>query len=622
MFYYEMINGVSHATFCEKPEFSDNFDLIVAGLGSAGSFLALTAAENGLKVLGIERGTCCGGMGVQGAVNGYYNGYKGGRFEEIDNSTAKYVSKTYRNFFNHPDAKKIRIEQALIKEKVKIEFNSLIVGIYAENQEIIGVKLLVDGEKINVGCKFLSDSTSEGFVLKALGISGSFGRSTDGATVPFSSVRVFKTTDNSLGRTNDDSGYLNPYDDADFTKATITAHGKHLADINPQKERFLFVAPLIGNREGMTITGEQTVTLKDVLYETPWKNTLFCAYSDIDKHGCDRAFDSKEFQDWFVISNLSTITFKIKVPLGAIVPKGWKRLVSVSRCLGVDSYVSSAVRMNRDMYRLGEAAGVAVALAVKENKNTVIDTDYNRLHSLIVKRNCFDPEPNALRGFVTLNSPAPYVAVEWLTDFEEIKKALSSDCPGVAIWSCKLLGAEKVADKLADLLNSDNENLRLNAAITLGFLEDKRSIDTLRETIKNRSAYHFLDCRRSNQMRSVIAICLLGRFCDTKILGELYDILKPEEYGKKMYHTFLAPNYKLSIVENLNSVYYQHFSFTVVTLLQIAKKHTKFREEIHQKLIESVKDGSYLKKMTNAPVGSSFYMIAENIAKYIYDNTK
>ena len=483
MFYYEMIDGVSHATFCEKPEFSDNFDLIVAGLGSAGSFLALTAAENGLKVLGIERGTCCGGMGVQGVVNGYYNGYKGGRFEQIDKDTAKYVSKTYRNFFNHPDAKKIRVEQALIKEKVKIEFNTLIVGIYAENQEIIGVRLLNNGKLTDIGCKFLSDSTSEGFVLRALGITGSYGRSTDGATVPFSSVRVFKNKDNNLGRTNDDSGYINPYDNADFTKATITAHGKHLADINPEKERFLFVAPLIGNREGMTITGEQTVTLKDVLYETPWDNTLFCAYSDIDKHGCDRAFDSKEFQDWFVISNLSTITFKIKVPLGAIVPKGWKRLVSVSRCLGVDSYVSSAVRMNRDMYRLGEAAGVAVALAVKENKNTVIDTDYNRLHSLIVKRNCFDPEPNALRGFVTLNSPTPYVAVEWLTDFEEIKKALSTDCPGVAIWSCKLLGAEKVADKLADLLSSDNENLRLNAAITLGFLEDVRSVSSLREIV-------------------------------------------------------------------------------------------------------------------------------------------
>ncbi|MFQ9801762.1 MAG: FAD-dependent oxidoreductase [Clostridia bacterium] len=99
--------------------------------------------------------------------------------------------------------------------------------------------------------------------------------------------------------------------------------------------------------------------------EKLYPHTLCCAYSDIDRHGQDRAFDGRVYQDWYVLSNLSTVTMKIRLPLEILIPKGWKRLVSVSRCLALDEYVSAAVRMNRDMYRLGESAGVAIAMAVQ-----------------------------------------------------------------------------------------------------------------------------------------------------------------------------------------------------------------------------------------------------------------
>lgn len=618
MFYYELINDECKISQCDTPKFEISYDLVVAGLGSAGSFLALTAAEEGFSVLGLERGTCCGGMSVQGAVNGYYNGYKGGRFEDIDKTTANKISAIYRNFYNHPDAKKIRIEQELLNSDVKIKYHSVIIGIYADNNEIFGVRLSENNTIYDVGCKFLSDSTSEGFVLRILGILGRYGRPTDGATAPFSSVRIYRHLSRSLARTNDDSGYINPYNDADFTKSVITAHGKHLADSIPGKERFLYVAPLIGNREGMTIIGEQTVTLNDIVDAKEWDNTLLCAYSDVDKHGTDHAFDSKEFQDWFVISNLSTITFKIRIPLGAIVPKDWKRLIAVSRCIGVDSYASSAVRMNRDMYRLGEASGIAVALALKNNLNSVLSVDYSELNRRVINRNCYDSSPNNNMGFVDFKAEKPYVEIQWLTDFDEIKKALATDCPGVAIWSCKKLGAENIADKLNQLLESENTNVRFNAAIILGLLEDTRAINMLREIVQNRCEYHYLDCRRSNQMRSVIAICLLGRFGDTGILNELYQILEPDEFDKKMYHTYIETNYKFSIVPNLNSVYYQHFSFTVAALVEIAKKHPSYASEIKKALLSAVTDESYIKRMTNDPVGSSYYVMAKDIKKFIY----
>src|SRR5690606_27159798 len=62
----------------------DRYDVIVVGLGTAGAIAAIAAAEQGLKVLGLERLSAMGGTGTVGAVIGYYFGNKGGLFEEID----------------------------------------------------------------------------------------------------------------------------------------------------------------------------------------------------------------------------------------------------------------------------------------------------------------------------------------------------------------------------------------------------------------------------------------------------------------------------------------------------------------------------------------------------------
>lgn len=618
MDYYELRDGVSRKEKCEDIAFDIQYDLLVAGLGSAGTYLAMSAAREGVSVLGIERGNCCGGMSVQGSVNGHYNGCPGGSYEKDDSDVADKVGRVYTPYYNHPDAKKLRLEKRLREYGVKIEYRSVILGVYAQNDEIKGAKLLIDGKKVNCGCKFLSDSTSDGHILRILGINGSYGRDFDGAAAPFSSVKVLRRGD-FITRTNHDSGYINPYDDKAFSEACIRAHGQHFGDKEQENDRFLYIAPLIGNREGMTFEGEQTLTLADILEEKVWENELFCAFSDIDKHGFDRAFESELFKEWFVVSNLSTVTFKIRVPLGVIIPKGKRGLISVSRCISTDTYASSAVRMNIDMYRLGEASGVAVAMAVKNGGNSLLDISASELKSRVIELGCFDGYPDRKKGFVERFPVRKYIEIQWLNNFEDIKEALSGDCPGIAIWSCRIMG-EKCRERLMEFTQSENINLRYNSAIALGLLRDEQSIPILREIVKNRCEYHYLDCRRSNQLRSVIAIYLLGRFGDMGIIDELSDILKPEEYSEKMYHTYKEPDYKLSIVEGLNSVYYQHFSFSCEALLDIAKMHPEKRDAINKILSDAVKDKSYIARITSHQEGI-YFKLAEDIIKRIKNRT-
>lgn len=119
-------------------------------------------------------------------------------------------------------------------------------------------------------------------------------------------------------------------------------------------------------REGVLFEGEQDMTLEEVLVsEKKPENILLNCFSDVDKHGSDLAFDDKTYQDWFVNCNMSTCTVYIPVPVGSVVPKGWKGIITTGRCLSMDSYVNSAVRMNTDMIRMGEACGVLASMAME-----------------------------------------------------------------------------------------------------------------------------------------------------------------------------------------------------------------------------------------------------------------
>lgn len=56
----------------------EEYDVIVAGGGTAGAIAAIVAAEHGMKTLVVERSNCCGGIGTGGLVTNYYYGIRHG----------------------------------------------------------------------------------------------------------------------------------------------------------------------------------------------------------------------------------------------------------------------------------------------------------------------------------------------------------------------------------------------------------------------------------------------------------------------------------------------------------------------------------------------------------------
>lgn len=542
-------------------------DVLVIGVGAAGAYAAISASREGVSVIAIEREENIGGMPVNGLVGGYYYGGKGGTFENSDR-----ISKEKRAIFisssNGPDMRRIVLTEELNRHCVKLICGCAFDGVFFEKERACGITFAKDGIRQNIGAKMIIDATSDGHLIRMCPVKTEYGRPCDGKTVPFS-IRAEIQKGEVCRYDNSDSGQGDPYHVREFSQKMIVARGAKANGLKNGK-RLLSVSQVCGIREGIRYEGEDYLTYKDIIMQKKPRKILFYAYSDLDKHGHDLAIDDELYQTWWVISNLATVTANIPVPLGAIIPKGIKGLITAGRCMSIDSYASSAVRMNRDMFRMGECVGIAASMAVKESCD-VIDINYNSYLEKVRRYDCFDGEKGKEFGFHFPGNNKPYTKISTDMTDEEILKQLKTDHPGPAIWSSYINGSDILAGKLRASLSSEDALFRYNCAIALGNMGRKEALPYLRELAKNRSDFFFKDCRRSNQFRSVVAICLIGRIGDISDIPMLEDIIfNDDEFLDPIYD--LAPEYIHCNLSDARMILFQHFTHAVMSYIKISKR--------------------------------------------------
>jgi hypothetical protein len=281
--------------------------------------------------------------------------------------------------------------------------------------------------------------------------------------------------------------------------------------------------------------------------------------------------------------------------------------------------------MNRDMFRMGECVGTLAALAAKNNVG-VLDVDYEEYLNVVSTRGCFEKKDRV--GFYFDNS------YKWYTDkmkslgrpidpkypvgkairekldfnFEKNLSLLATDSPGAAIWSAYLAkDDEKTAEKLFSLLSSAKDELcRYNLAIALGITGDERAVPTLREIVERRDAFFFTDNRRSNQFRTAVALCLLGRLGTEEDVPLLLEVLSRDESEREMYHT-LEPNYLYGTDTARNVLYFQVVTHAAEAIVKIGKRCGIPAKELRDKFNDIFSDGYILGKITTAPKGSPQY---------------
>lgn len=595
----ELIEGKRAARPMPELQFDGEFDVIVCGLGTAGSLAALFSAENGLSVLGLEAFTCVGGTHSAGGIARHYFGCPGGRYERLDQAVSEY---TDRYACTQPESRKLVLEQALLEQGAELLYETLVCGVFLQENTVIGVRALTPEGIKNYRARLVMDCTAEATVAVMAGCQTEQGRETDGQMQPYSLVSMVCDGEK-YGYTNVDFGRVDQRDPIALSKAILFARSYPMKEGLRGRE-VITQMPMMGFREGRRICAEETVGIEDLFADRQTETPAFYSYADLDKHGWDLAFDGEQLGDWAIGANLGAYNVTVAVPYKAILPKGYEGLLVPCRALGVDRDISSCVRMLPDMKKIAEVAAEWATLAIRQGLS-LRQVPYEQLKEKLQQSGCLKEADN--RGvridYKKGDSRFPEQVV-WITDPAGLEDGLKTLTPGQAIWSAKRMGAAALP-YLRKLVGSLNEKTSKHAAFALAILGNDEGNAVLRQMVVERDEEMLLDCRKNNNLRGCMAIYWLGRLADREITEELIRLITdPKEFERPVYHRKdLQPTrYE---VGDFAGVYYQFVSLAVMALVRIGEAHPDLRPRIQRGFAEAFSSGDYYGRITQRPRESS-----------------
>lgn len=594
----EMIEGKRVTREC-TPQFTEEYDVIVCGLGTAGSLAALFAAENGLCVLGVEQFTCVGGIHTVGGIGKHYFGHPGGRYEELDRQVAEFAAR----FTCTPqESRKLVLEQMLLKNSVTLSYESMVCGVYLEGSTVTGVRVLTEQGMVDYKAKLVMDCTADATVAVMAGCETECGRASDGQMQPYSIVSL--TYDGKgYGYTNVDFGRVDQNDERAFSQAILFARSYPIREKHAGKE-LLRQMPLPGFREGRRILAEERVTVEELFADRQTETPMFYSYADLDKHGRDLAFDGEALGDWTVGANLGAYNVTVAVPYRALLPKGYEGLLVPCRALGVDRDISSCVRMIPDMKKVAETAAEWATLATRQNK-TLREVSYEDLKERLLASGCLNPAHNCgvVIDFNKNKYKNPSKKVVWCTDPAKLEEGLKTLTPGQAIWSAGRIG-DAALPYLRELIKSEDENTAKHAAFALAMLKNGEGTALLRQMAAERDGVLLQDCRKNNNLRGCMAIYWLGRLAERAATEELIGLIcDPDEQRHAVYHSdILLTRYKIA---DFDAVYFQFISQAVMALVRIGDAHPDLRERISEGFRTAFSTEDYYHRITQRPKESS-----------------
>ncbi len=410
------------------------YDVIVAGGGFSGVGAAIAAARNGMQVLIIEKSNALGGAATVNMVNPFmpYYTYQNGErtdlsrgiFLEIKEKINESEAFLHNSCANDSDVfneeiLKLILNRMVINEGVDILFHSFIVGVNTDSDKIKSVTVANKTGLSDFEADFFIDCTGDADIAVKSGNSYRLGRDNDHLCQPMtlnfrlSNVhteylsserpemqRLYKQyqaegkiknpRENILYMWNTDEHVihfnstrivgLDPTDPFDLTKAEIEAREQAYELYVFLKSNFRTFADSvlsstgseIGVRESRMINGLYTMTADDVINCTEFDDAIAFGNYEIDLHSPD---GSGTYH-----CGIKGICYGI--PYRCLVPDRTTNLLVAGRSISVTHEAQAAIRIMPIVCCLGEAAGYAAALAVKNNTSAA-DVDAEKIKAIL-----------------------------------------------------------------------------------------------------------------------------------------------------------------------------------------------------------------------------------------------
>lgn len=519
---------------CFEPNCEDA-DIVVVGGGTAGAIAAIAAAKEGANVKLLEWSSLLGGMATGGAIHTYYYGVRGGLQDEID-ERVDALSKLFAgdgSFVGfHPEAKKVVLTQMAVEAGVDLKLFTLVVG--AHTEQIGDVKHLRAVEAVGFDGSFILrahsfiDCTGDGDVAALSGADFILGRDADGMLHAYSQPVGVIDGSGRLSFINIDAGYVDPTDVTDMTRARLKGVGHYWRERFTEENRPLYIAPLLGIRQGRQIIGDYQLTLIDEIVGRKFDDAVSYTWAHYDNHSFDYENESDEAIFWTWVLGQWGKRIGCEVPYRCMLPKGVDGLLVACRAISLTVDAHHEFRMLRDMQRLGEVAAVASVIALRRNL-TVRGVEIAELQGELRRRGLLGdgeviPSPLSLRLPEDVRR-SPETALKELPQdaLYECERALQSENPEEAVWVLAHDG-DGARAVLQRALRSDSPKLRFYAAAALAMLGHDDGAEELIACIRERCGKLHEGPKAAPMW--IAAIPMLGRLGCKRAAPEIVGVLK------------------------------------------------------------------------------------------------
>ncbi len=534
----EMMTG----SYIRQPETMS--DVLIIGGGTGGAIAAIAAGRQGAKTALIEASTSLGGMGTGGAIHVYCAGTSGGLQDEVDQRvnelTPLFVGK-WKNAGFHPEVKKCILQQMAEEAGVDILLDTVVSGVLreggrtqlsaqeAESETAIAIsdgkerlnKLLgiiaVGSEGVSVyKAKVFIDSTGDGDIAAMSGAPFTIGRERDNLTHTFSQPVGNLDDNGNLSFMNFDSGYVDPTDVVDLTRGRRLGISHYWQDKFTDETRVLYIAPMIGLRQSRQIVGEYELTLADEIAGRRFEDGISFTTTFYDNHGYDYENESDEAALWiWALGNFSR-RIGCEVPYRCLIPKNVDGLILACRAISMTFDAHAGLRMQKDIQRIGEVAGIAASMAAEAGISPR-EIDVKELQAILKETGILDEKfrpKTAISEHRVMELPA---ATE-----------LDKERTEALVWRATYGGVEN-ALALKGLLNSDDPNVRFRASTALAWHGIEEGIQELMKFVVERTP----EKTEGNKSAPIwqAALTFLGMTEDKRAIPELVKVLKDKNAG-------------------------------------------------------------------------------------------
>jgi hypothetical protein len=179
-----------------------------------------------------------------------------------------------------------------------------------------------------------------------------------------------------------DSLYIHGADSSNsrtVTAANLKGRKAVLNKVRTTKKRLMHLQPEAGFRESYRIQGETVITVDDYASGRVFDDAVCYAFYPVDLH-TRSGVKPKPLARGTVPT----------VPLSALVPKGSRNIMVAGRCVSSDRYANGGLRVQASCMAMGQAAGVASALAAMRG-TTPLEVPLSDIHKLLRKHTAIVP---------------------------------------------------------------------------------------------------------------------------------------------------------------------------------------------------------------------------------------